>query len=173
MQVHARNKKLDPEVALDTIARRTPGFSGADLANLLNEAAILTARRRKDTITHLEVHDVIDRITIGLTLNPLLDSKKKWMVAYHEIGHALVGTMLKNADPIDKVTIIPRSGGIEGFISFVFDDEMIDSEGLMSRALLLNRIKVALGGRAAEAEIYGDAEVTLVPAAISKKSAAS
>ncbi|MEG5039734.1 ATP-dependent zinc metalloprotease FtsH [Microcoleus vaginatus GB2-A3] len=159
LQVHARNKKLDPEVALDTIARRTPGFSGADLANLLNEAAILTARRRKDTITNLEVHDAIDRITIGLTLNPLLDSKKKWMTAYHEVGHALVATMLKNADPVEKVTIIPRSGGIEGFTSFVLDDEMLDSEGLRSRALLLNRIKVALGGRAAEAEIYGDAEI--------------
>jgi cell division protease FtsH len=159
LQVHARNKKLDPEVALDTIARRTPGFSGADLANLLNEAAILTARRRKDTITNLEVHDAIDRITIGLTLNPLLDSKKKWMTAYHEVGHALVATMLKNADPVEKVTIIPRSGGVEGFTSFVLDDEMLDSEGLRSRALLLNRIKVALGGRAAEAEIYGDAEI--------------
>ncbi|MGB3266965.1 MAG: ATP-dependent zinc metalloprotease FtsH [Microcoleus sp.] len=160
LQVHARNKKLDEEVALDTIARRTPGFSGADLANLLNEAAILTARRRKDTIGNLEVHDAIDRITIGLTLNPLLDSKKKWIVAYHEIGHALVATMLKNADPLEKVTIIPRSGGIGGFANFVYDDEMIDSEGLTSRAWLLSRITVALGGRAAEAEIYGDAEVT-------------
>ncbi len=159
LQVHARNKKLDPEVALDTIARRTPGFSGADLANLLNEAAILTARRRKDTISNLEVNDAIDRITIGLTLNPLLDSKKKWMTAYHEVGHALVATMLKNADPVEKVTIIPRSGGVEGFTSFVLDDEMLDSEGLRSRALLLNRITVALGGRAAEAEVYGDAEI--------------
>jgi len=88
LQVHARNKKLDPEVTLDNIARRTPGFSGADLANLLNEAAILTARRRKDTIANLEINDAIDRITIGLTLNPLLDSKKKWMTAYHEVGHA-------------------------------------------------------------------------------------
>ncbi len=94
------------------------------------------------------------------------------MVAYHEIGHALVGTMLKNTDPIDKVTIIPRSGGIAGFVSYVYDDEMIDSEGLMSRAWLLSRITVALGGRAAEAEIYGDAEVTRVPATISNKSAA-
>ncbi|MBE9095607.1 ATP-dependent zinc metalloprotease FtsH [Tychonema sp. LEGE 07203] len=160
LQVHARNKKLDEEVALDTIARRTPGFSGADLANLLNEAAILTARRRKDTIGNLEINDAIDRITIGLTLNPLLDSKKKWIVAYHEIGHALVATMLKNADPLEKVTIIPRSGGIGGFANFVYDDEMIDSEGLTSRAWLLSRITVALGGRAAEAEIYGDAEVT-------------
>ncbi|MBE9120185.1 ATP-dependent zinc metalloprotease FtsH [Tychonema sp. LEGE 07199] len=161
LQVHARNKKLDPEVALDTIARRTPGFSGADLANLLNEAAILTARRRKDTISNLEIHDAIDRITIGLTLNPLLDSKKKWLVAYHEIGHALVSAMLKNTDTLEKVTIIPRSGGIAGFANYVLDDEMIDSEGLRSRAWLLSRITVALGGRAAEAEIYGDAEVTL------------
>jgi cell division protease FtsH len=159
LEVHARNKKLDPEVALDTIARRTPGFSGADLANLLNEAAILTARRRKETISNLEVNDAIDRITIGLTLNPLLDSKKKWMTAYHEVGHALVATMLKNADPVEKVTIIPRSGGIEGFTSFTLDDEMIDSEGLRSRALLMNRITVALGGRAAEAEIYGEDEI--------------
>ncbi|MEG3976099.1 AAA family ATPase, partial [Microcoleus sp. herbarium8] len=161
LQVHARNKKLDEEVALDTIARRTPGFSGADLANLLNEAAILTARRRKDTISNLEIHDAIDRITIGLTLNPLLDSKKKWLVAYHEIGHALVSAMLKNTDTLEKVTIIPRSGGIAGFANYVLDDEMIDSEGLRSRAWLLSRITVALGGRAAEAEIYGDAEVTL------------
>lgn len=161
LEVHARNKKLDEEVALDTIARRTPGFSGADLANLLNEAAILTARRRKDTIGTLEVNDAIDRITIGLTLNPLLDSKKKWLVAYHEIGHALVSTMLKNTDTLEKVTIIPRSGGIAGFANYVLDEEMLDSEGLRSRAWLLSRITVALGGRAAEAEVYGDAEVTL------------
>ncbi|MCU0543804.1 MAG: ATP-dependent zinc metalloprotease FtsH [Oscillatoriaceae cyanobacterium Prado104] len=159
LQVHARNKKLDPEVVLETVARRTPGFSGADLSNLLNEAAILTARRRKETITNLEINDAIDRITIGLTLNPLLDSKKKWMTAYHEVGHALVATMLKNADPVEKVTIIPRSGGVEGFTSFTMDDEMLDSEGLRSRALLLNRITVALGGRAAEAEIYGEDEI--------------
>ncbi len=159
LEVHARNKKLDPEVTLDNIARRTPGFSGADLANLLNEAAILTARRRKETIANLEINDAMDRITIGLTLNSLLDSKKKWMTAYHEVGHALVATMLKNADPVEKVTIIPRSGGIEGFTSFSVDDEMIDSEGLRSRSLLLNRITVALGGRAAEAEIYGDDEI--------------
>lgn len=159
LQVHARNKKLSPEISLETIARRTPGFSGADLANLLNEAAILTARRRKEAVTNLEVNDAFDRVTIGLALNPLMDSKKKWMTAYHEVGHALVATLLKNADPVEKVTIIPRSGGVEGFTSFTFDDEMLDSEGLRSRALLLNRITVALGGRAAEAEIYGDDEI--------------
>ncbi|OCR01749.1 cell division protein FtsH [Oscillatoriales cyanobacterium USR001] len=159
LQVHARNKKLDMEVSLETIARRTPGFSGADLSNLLNEAAILTARRRKETITNLEINDAIDRITIGLKLNPLLDSKKKWMTAYHEVGHALVATLLPNSDPVEKVTIIPRSGGIEGFTSFTLDDEMVDSEGLRSRALMLSRITVALGGRAAEAEIYGPDEI--------------
>lgn len=159
LQVHARNKKLAPEVSLETIARRTPGFSGADLANLLNEAAILTARRRKEAIANLEIHDALDRVTIGLKLNPLLDSKKKWMTAYHEVGHALVATLLKNADPVEKVTIIPRSGGIEGFTSFTHDDEMLDSEGLRSRSLLLNRITVALGGRATEAEIYGEDEI--------------
>lgn len=141
------------------IARRTPGFSGAELANLLNEAAILTARRRKEAITPLEVDDAIDRVTIGLTLTPLLDSKKKWLIAYHEIGHALLSTLLKNADPLNKVTIIPRSGGVGGFSQQVFDEDRVDS-GLYTRAWLLDRITIALGGRAAEMEIFGDAEVT-------------
>jgi len=160
LQVHAREKKLDPEVSLEAIARRTPGFSGAELANLLNEAAILTARRRKEAITDLEIDDAIDRITIGLTLTPLLDSKKKWLIAYHEIGHALLMTLLKNSDPLNKVTIIPRSGGVGGFAQQVFNEELIDS-GLYSRAWLLDRITIALGGRAAEVEVFGDAEVTV------------
>jgi cell division protease FtsH len=159
LEVHARDKKLAPEVSIEAIARRTPGFSGAELANLLNEAAILTARRRKEAITPLEIDDAIDRITIGLTLAPLLDSKKKWVIAYHEIGHALLMSMLKNSDPLDKVTIIPRSGGIGGFAKSVIKDEDLDS-GLRSRAWLLDRITVALGGRASEVEIFGDAEVT-------------
>jgi len=160
LQVHAREKKLAPEVSLEAIARRTPGFSGAELANLLNEAAILTARRRKEAITDLEIDDAIDRITIGLTLTPLLDSKKKWLIAYHEIGHALLMTLLKNSDPLNKVTIIPRSGGVGGFAQQVFNEELIDS-GLYSRAWLLDRITIALGGRAAEIEVFGDAEATV------------
>lgn len=157
LQVHARNKKISPDVSLETIARRTPGFSGADLSNLLNEAAILTARRRKDSITNLEINDAIDRITIGLQLNPLLDSKKKRLIAYHEIGHALVRTLLKNADPLNKVTIIPRSGGTLGFAEGVPNEE---DEGLYSRSWILSRITILLGGRAAEVEVFGDAEVT-------------
>jgi cell division protease FtsH len=159
LEVHAKGKKLDPEVSLEAVARRTPGFSGAQLANLLNEAAILTARRRKDAVTPLEIDDAIDRLTIGLTLTPLLDSKKKWVIAYHEVGHALLMTLLKNSDPLNKVTIIPRSGGIGGFAQQSFNEELVDS-GLYSRAWMLDRITMALGGRAAEMEVFGDSEVT-------------
>lgn len=159
LEVHARNKKLDPSVSLEAVARRTPGFSGAELANMLNEAAILTARRRKDAITLLEIDDAIDRVTIGMSLTPLLDSKKKRLIAYHEAGHALLMTLLKNSSPLNKVTIIPRSGGIGGFAQPIPDEDIIDS-GLYTRAWLLDRIKYILGGRAAEQVVFGDAEVT-------------
>ncbi|AFY80640.1 ATP-dependent zinc metalloprotease FtsH [Oscillatoria acuminata] len=159
LQVHARNKKLSPEVSLETISRRTPGFSGADLANLLNEAAILTARRRKEAIELLEIEDAIDRITIGLQLTPLLDSKKKRLLGYHELGHALLMTLLENADPLNKVTIIPRSGGIGGFAQPIMDEEITD-EFFFTRAWLIDKITVALGGRAAEHEVFGAMEIT-------------
>ncbi|HHP7244729.1 MAG TPA: ATP-dependent zinc metalloprotease FtsH, partial [Elainellaceae cyanobacterium] len=159
LEVHARNKKLDSDVSLDAIAQRTPGFSGADLANMLNEAAILTARRRKDAISIVEIEDAIDRVTIGMTLNPLMDSKKKRLIAYHELGHALLMTLLDHTDPLDKVTIIPRSGGIGGFAKPLLSSEGID-DGLQSRAELLDLITVYLGGRASEEEIFGHAEVT-------------
>lgn len=159
LQVHAQNKKLAEEVSLETLARRTPGLSGADLANILNEAAILTARRFKPMITPLEIDDSLDRITIGLSLSPLLDSKKKRLIAYHEVGHALLMTLLKHSDPLNKVTIIPRSGGVGGFAQQSFDEDMVDS-GLYSRGWLIDRITITLGGRAAEKEIFGDAEVT-------------
>lgn len=158
LEVHARNKKLAPDVSLDAVARRTPGFSGADLANMLNEAAILTARRRKDAITPLEIDDAIDRVTIGLKLMPLMDSKKKRLIAYHETGHALLMTLLKHTDDLDKVTIIPRSGGIGGFAKPLPDE---DSDfGLETRAKLLDMITMALGGRAAEEEVFGESETT-------------
>ncbi|PZV18386.1 MAG: cell division protein FtsH [Leptolyngbya sp.] len=159
LEVHARDKKLEPDISLEAIARRTPGFSGADLANLLNEAAILTARRHKEAVSMLEVDDAIDRVTIGLTLTPLLDSKKKRLIAYHEVGHALLMTLLKNSDPLNKVTIIPRSGGIGGFAQQSFNEEMIDS-GLYTRSWMTDRITIALGGRASEEEVFGSAEVT-------------
>jgi cell division protease FtsH len=157
LEVHARNKKLAPDVSIEAIARRTPGFSGAELANMLNEAAILTARRRKDAITGLEIDDAIDRVTIGLTLTPLLDSKKKRLIAYHEIGHALLMTLLPNTNPLDKVTIIPRSGGIGGFAKPLLTGEDLRID---SRSEIIDRIIVALGGRAAEEEVFGHDEVT-------------
>ena len=155
LEVHSRNKKLDPSVSLDAIARRTPGFTGADLANLLNEAAILTARRRKDTITILEIDDAVDRVVAGMEGTPLVDSKSKRLIAYHEIGHALVGTLLKDHDPVQKVTLIPR-GQAQGLTWFTPNEE----QGLISRSQLKARITGALGGRAAEEVIFGAAEVT-------------
>jgi cell division protease FtsH len=155
LQVHARNKKLDTSVSLDAIARRTPGFTGADLANLLNEAAILTARRRKDAITLREIDDAVDRVVAGMEGTPLVDSKSKRLIAYHEIGHALVGTLLKDHDPVQKVTLIPR-GQAQGLTWFTPNEE----QGLISRSQLKARITGALGGRAAEEVIFGAAEVT-------------
>ncbi|HEY9673323.1 MAG TPA: ATP-dependent zinc metalloprotease FtsH [Waterburya sp.] len=155
LEVHARNKRLDPEVSLDAIARRTPGFTGADLANLLNEAAILTARRRKDAITMLEINDAVDRVVAGMEGTPLVDSKSKRLIAYHEVGHAVIGAVLPNHDPVQKVTLIPR-GQARGLTWFTPNED----QGLVSRSQLLARITAALGGRAAEEEIFGDAEVT-------------
>ena len=155
LKVHSRNKKLATTVSLDTIARRTPGFTGADLANLLNEAAILTARRRKDAITMLEIDDAIDRVIAGMEGTPLVDSKSKRLIAYHEIGHAIIGTIVKDHDPVQKVTLVPR-GQARGLTWFTPSDE----QSLISRAQILARITGALGGRAAEEVIFGDAEVT-------------
>ncbi|MBD2494280.1 ATP-dependent zinc metalloprotease FtsH [Nostoc sp. FACHB-280] len=155
LQVHARNKKIDESVSLEAIARRTPGFTGADLANLLNEAAILTARRRKDAITILEINDAVDRVVAGMEGTPLVDSKVKRLIAYHEIGYAIVGTLLKDHDPVQKVSLIPR-GQSRGLTWFTPDEEHF----LMSRSQLLARITARLAGRAAEEVIFGLPEVT-------------
>jgi cell division protease FtsH len=155
LKVHARNKKLAPEVSLEAIARRTPGFSGADLSNLLNEAAILTARRRKEAITPLEVNDAIDRVVAGMERTPLTDGKSKRLIAYHEVGHAILATLLENHDPVDKVTLIPR-GQAQGLTWYIPGED----QGLLTRAQILARITGSLGGRAAEQVIFGDAEVT-------------
>jgi cell division protease FtsH len=155
LDVHARNKKIAPEVSIEAIARRTPGFTGADLANLLNEAAILTARRRKEAITMLEINDAVDRVVAGMEGTPLVDSKSKRLIAYHEVGHAIVGTLVKDHDPVQKVTLIPR-GQAQGLTWFTPNEE----QGLITRAQLKARITGALGGRAAEEEIFGNDEVT-------------
>ncbi|ELR99592.1 ATP-dependent zinc metalloprotease FtsH2 [Gloeocapsa sp. PCC 73106] len=155
LEVHARNKKLAPEISIEAIARRTPGFTGADLANLLNEAAILTARRRKEAMTMLEVDDAVDRVIAGMEGTPLVDGKSKRLIAYHEVGHAIVGTLLKEHDPVQKVTLVPR-GQAQGLTWFTPDEE----QGLTSKSQLMARIAGILGGRAAEEEIFGYDEVT-------------
>ena len=155
LDVHARNKKLSDQVSLEAVARRTPGFTGADLANLLNEAAILTARRRKEAITILEIDDAVDRVVAGMEGTPLVDSKSKRLIAYHEIGHAIVGTLVKDHDPVQKVTLIPR-GQAQGLTWFMPNEDQM----LISKSQLMARIKGALGGRAAEEVIFGDSEVT-------------
>jgi len=111
LAVHARSRPLSEAVSLAAWAARTPGFSGADLSNLLNEAAILTARRHETSIDDLALNDALERITMGLTVAPLQDSAKKRLIAYHEVGHALITTLLPKADALDKVTLLPRSGG--------------------------------------------------------------
>ncbi len=155
LEVHARNKKIAPDVSIESVARRTPGFSGADLANLLNEAAILTARRRKEAITLLEIDDAVDRVVAGMEGTPLIDSKSKRLIAYHEVGHALVGTVLKEHDPVQKVTLIPR-GQAQGLTWFMPTEE----QGLITKSQLMARIAGAMGGRAAEEEVFGYDEVT-------------
>lgn len=155
LTIHAQNKKLDGEVQLAAIARRTPGFTGADLANVLNEAAIFAARRRKEAITMAEVNDAIDRVVAGMEGTPLVDSKSKRLIAYHEIGHALIGTLCSGHDPVEKVTLIPR-GQAQGLTWFTPDED----QGLMTRQQMIARIAGLLGGRAAEETIFGEAEVT-------------
>ncbi|CAK6694016.1 ATP-dependent metallopeptidase FtsH/Yme1/Tma family protein [Synechococcus sp. CBW1002] len=155
LKVHSRDKTLADDVSLETIARRTPGFSGADLANLLNEAAILTARRRKQATGLAEIDDAVDRVIAGMEGKPLTDGRSKRLIAYHEVGHALVGTLVKAHDPVQKVTLIPR-GQAQGLTWFSPDEEQM----LVSRAQLRARIMGALGGRAAEDVVFGHSEVT-------------
>ena len=154
LQVHSRDKKVDPEVSLEVIARRTPGFTGADLANLMNEAAIFTARRHKEAITMSEINDAIDRVVMGMEGRSLADGKKRRLVAYHEIGHALVGAIV-GYKPLQKVTILPR-GRSAGAAWYMPDEE----QGMTSRAEFLADIATTMGGRAAEEVIFGSSEVT-------------
>jgi cell division protease FtsH len=154
LQVHIRDKKIDPELSLESIARRTIGFTGADLANLLNEAAIFTARRHKDAITLTEINDAIDRVVAGMEGRSLSDGKSRRLIAYHEIGHALVGALL-DYNQLQKVTILPR-GRSKGSAWYLPNEE----QGLISRAEFLADIAVTMGGRAAEEVIFGHDEVT-------------
>jgi cell division protease FtsH len=146
-------------VDLDKVARRTPGFTGADLANLLNEAAILAARRQLAEISMDEVNDAIERVMAGPEKKDrVMSEKRKRLVAYHEAGHALVGALMPDYDPVQKISIIPR-GRAGGLTFFTPSEERMES-GLYSRSYLQNQMAVALGGRVAEEIVYGEDEVT-------------
>jgi cell division protease FtsH len=155
LKVHARNKPLSEDVSLVQLANRTPGFSGADLANLLNEAAILATRYKKTSITKQEVNEAADRIIGGIAGTPLEDTKNKRLIAYHEVGHAITGSVLKSHDEVEKITLVPR-GAAKGLTWFTPEED----QSLLSRSALLARIIGTLGGRAAEQVVFGDPEVT-------------
>ncbi|KAL7215793.1 hypothetical protein ACSBR1_027858 [Camellia fascicularis] len=168
LKVHGSNKKFDADVSPEVIAMRTPGFSGADLANLLNEAAILAGRRGKTAISSKEIDDSIDRIVAGMEGTVMTDGKSKSLVAYHEVGHAICGTLTPGHHPIQKVTLIPR-GQARGLTWFIPADDptLISKQQLFARIVayllfqfLSFNIFYRLGGRAAKEVSFGEPEVT-------------
>ncbi|GMH40183.1 hypothetical protein BSKO_08087 [Bryopsis sp. KO-2023] len=155
LKVHARSKVFDQDVDLRHVAHRTVGFSGAEIANLLNEAAILAARRELKCISQFEIDDSIDRIAAGVAGTPLANGKSKSLIAYHEAGHAICGTLTHGHDAVQKVTLIPR-GQARGLTWFVPGED----PSMVSKQQMFARIVGALGGRAAEEVIFGREEVT-------------
>ncbi len=152
VDVHAKSKPLGREVDLDVVARRTPGFTGADLQNLLNEAALLAARERRETITRDDIDRATDRVMAGAERRSrLLSDRDKLIIAYHEAGHALIGHVLPHTDPVHKVTIIPRGQALGWTLA------LPESESyLRSKAELADNLTMLLGGRTAEEIIFGD-----------------
>ena len=152
LEVHCKGKPLADEVKLEYIARQTPGFSGADLSNLVNEAAILAARRGKTEVTTAELHESVDRVTMGPERRSrVISQHEKEIVAYHEGGHALVGHILEHADPVSKISIISR-GMAAGYTKSLPEEDRM----FYSRPQLMDRIAMALGGRVAEEVTYGE-----------------
>lgn len=159
LKVHSRGKSIGKDVDFDKIARRTPGFTGADLANLMNEAAILAARRNLKEISKDEIADALERIIAGPEKKgAVMSEQKRRLVAYHEAGHALVGALMPEYDPVTKISIVPR-GAAGGLTFFAPSEERLES-GLYSRSYLENQMAVALGGRVAEELIFGPDNVT-------------
>jgi len=152
LKVHTRGKPIDPDVDLSVIARATPGFVGADLENLVNEGAILSARRGKKSIQQPELQEAIERIVAGPERKSrLISENEKLIVAYHEAGHAILAHVLPNTDPVYKITIVPR-GMAYGYMWAIPDED----REMISRNKLLDDMTMALGGRAAEELIFDD-----------------
>jgi cell division protease FtsH len=153
LKVHSKDKKIDEDVELGVLARRTPGFVGADLANLVNEAALLAARRNKDQIGMDEFEEGIERVMTGPERRSrLISDKEKKIIAYHEVGHAMVAKSLPESDPIHKISIIPRGHTALGYTLQLPEQDRF----LVSRAEMLNRISILLSGRVAEELTFGD-----------------
>lgn len=152
LKVHTKGKPVADDVDLDVLARRTPGFTGADLSNLVNEAALLAARRDKKKITMAEMEEAIERVLAGPERKShVMTDEEKRLTAYHEGGHTLVGLLLEHADPVHKVTIIPRGRAGGYMLSLPKEDR-----SYRTRSELIDRIKVALGGRVAEEVVLGE-----------------
>jgi len=160
LKVHSRGKPLTEDLDLGIVAKRTTGFSGASLANLMNEAAIVAARNGKTAIGYDEVDYAIDRQTVGMvkTTGTSFPNRQR-LVAYHEAGHAVMGLLTPDYDMVTKVTILPRTNGAGGFTLFTPPEERLES-GLYSKRYLRGQLAVALGGRVAEEIIYGVDEIT-------------
>jgi len=151
LRVHARGKPIDPSVDLDVVARRTPGFTGADLENVVNEAALLAARRGHDTVEQSDFTDSLEKIVLGTERKVVMTDADRRRTAYHEGGHALVGMLTPGADPVRKISIIPRGQAL----GVTFSAPDVDRFNY-SKEELSAKIKVALGGRAAEEVVFGD-----------------
>ncbi len=153
LKIHSKGITLAPDVQLERIARRTPGFVGADLANLLNEAALLTARRDKSAVSMLEIDEAVDRIIAGLEKkNRLINDKERTIVAYHEAGHAIVAERVPTADPVHKISIIPRGVAALGYTQQLPTEDRY----LLTKQELMDRIAVLLGGRVAEEIVFNE-----------------
>jgi len=156
LQVHAKNKPLADQVDLKVLAKRTPGFTGADLQNLLNEAALLAARHNKQKIDMADLEEAIDKVMAGPEKKSrIISDEEKENTAYHEVGHALLSKLLKNCDPLHKVSIIPRGMALGITMTLPEKDHLT-----MSKVQLLDRITMTLGGRVAEEMIYGKDFIT-------------
>ena len=153
LKIHSRKVVLSPEVDLKKIAARTPGFVGADLANLVNEAALLAARKNKEEVTSAEFDEAIDRVVAGLEKKKrVMSPKEKEIVAYHESGHAIVAESVEHADPVHKISIIPRGVAALGYTQ----QQPTEDRYLMTKSELLDRMAVLLGGRVAEELVFGE-----------------
>src|SRR5205814_6375357 len=151
LRVHTRSVPMDPEVDLGALASSTPGMVGADLANLVNEAALLAARRNHEKVTTADLNDALERIVLGAERKVMISEDDRRRTAYHEAGHAIVGMLTSGADPVRKVSIIPRGQSL-GVTFSAPDADRFNFE----QQHLLAQIKVALGGRSAEEIVFGD-----------------